>query len=86
MSGQTFRPAIDAVTVAFMLAWLAGCALSDPLPRTTSPNATPDPNTLTLYVSTAGNDAWTGRLAAPSPDGKDGVLFGNSSGLVFQAE
>lgn len=34
----------------------------------------PNPNTLTLFVSPSGNDAWSGQLAAPNPAGTDGPL------------
>jgi len=34
----------------------------------------PIPPNLTLFVATNGNDAWSGRLAAPAPDGADGPL------------
>ena len=42
--------------------------------QTVSNGVRPAADPLVVYVATNGNDAWSGRLAAPAPGGKDGPL------------
>ncbi|MEA1950073.1 MAG: right-handed parallel beta-helix repeat-containing protein, partial [Planctomycetota bacterium] len=64
------------IAVALLFSFIASTGIaSDSSLRTVSPpRVKPDPNALTLFVSPAGNDSWSGKLAAPNPSGTDGPL------------
>jgi hypothetical protein len=51
---------------------LLSCMLGAAGPVTAAPPGAHDPETQVLYVSTAGDDRWSGRLTMPAPDGLDG--------------
>ena len=59
-------------SAALVLAWMTGCAPYSSFHSISAPRVKPNPNALTLFVSTAGNDTWSGRLAEPNPAKTDG--------------
>ena len=57
-----------------MMACLVCSAASVPAQEVAAPQAGSNPGELTLYVSTVGNDQWSGRLSEPNTAGTDGPL------------
>ena len=60
--------------VALILSSLAVGAAPPAFRTIAAPAEAPDAKALTLYVSPQGNDAWSGKLAAPNAGGTDGPV------------
>ena len=81
------QPLLASAAVAFT--WMTGLCPTVSAQEVTVPQKQhPNPNALTLYVSPAGNDAWSGRLAVPNQAGTDGPLatIARSQGLIREAK
>jgi len=74
MLRETLRSVVCCTPAVFALAWLTGSASGAAAPGGAAVQARPQRGGLTLYVSIAGQDSWSGRLAAPNAAGTDGPL------------
>ena len=74
MSAQTLRFAACSISTLLTLTWLVGWASNAPAQEVTARRVRSNAEGLTLYVSTVGNDTWSGRLGEPNADGTDGPL------------
>ena len=66
--------AAGSVAAFLTLAYLIGCNSHAAAQERAAGQVPSAAGPLTLYVSTAGNDAWSGRLGQPNADGTDGPL------------
>ena len=74
MFTQTLRFAASNIAPLLMLSCLVCWASNAPAQEVPAGRVRSDAEELTLYVSTVGNDAWSGRLGEPNADGTDGPL------------
>jgi len=74
MFAQTLRFAAFGRLTHLTLACLIGCVSHALAQQVDTPRAPSRAEELILYVSTVGNDAWSGRLDEPNADGTDGPL------------
>lgn len=74
MFPQTLRSAARSVSMLLMLIFSTCCVCSAPAHGAVPGPAPNRAEKLTLYVSTVGNDSWSGRLAEPNAGATDGPL------------
>ena len=74
MSAHRLRFAACSISMLLTLACLAWHASLAPAQGTPAQRARSSAEQITFYVSTVGNDTWSGRLDEPNADGTDGPL------------
>ncbi|HUT94474.1 MAG TPA: right-handed parallel beta-helix repeat-containing protein, partial [Thermoguttaceae bacterium] len=74
MFAQNFRSAAYGISPLLMLTCLVCRASNSPAQEVPAQRARSNAEQLSLYVSTVGNDTWSGRLGEPNADGTDGPL------------
>ena len=74
MFAQNLRFAACSISTLLTLTCLVCRASNSPAQEVAAQQVRSHAEELTLYVSTVGNDTWSGRLGEPNADGTDGPL------------